>query len=409
MGNAACCSKSDGEFDKLATATGPELHSTEAVQVSDGGAMIISAGAGAAGEVVGVAEQGIYKVILDKGKGMKLGLDVDYMAERLVLPIMQITGGLAEDWNTHNPTMHIKKGDSITEVNGISGNVAVMLDKCKSEQVLHFTLARAMTYDSLVGDLENLINKKQCGPILIRLSWHDAGVFMTGKGGCPNAAMRHVQGGEAKFAANAGLPTVALTLLGPISQKYCPGLISHADLWALAANVAVRVMGGPDMVTRFGRPDAKSHSDGVTSQEGRLPDGDKGVDHLRAIFHAKGFSDEEIVALSGAHTVGRCHLGRSGFDGPWTEHPLKFDNAYYKEMLTKSYTSETTSKGCPQHRHAASGTMMLVADVALLQDPQFKVHVQTYADDQAAFFADFTKAWKKLQELGVESLLRDVL
>ena len=31
-----------------------------------------------------------------------------------------------------------------------------------------------------------------------------------------------------------------------------------------------------------------------------------------------GFNDQEIVALSGAHTLGRCHADRSGFVGPWT-------------------------------------------------------------------------------------------
>ena len=36
---------------------------------------------------------------------------------------------------------------------------------------------------------------------------------------------------------------------------------------------------------------------------GRLPDGDKGTDHLEEIFYPKGFDDTDIVALSGAHTV----------------------------------------------------------------------------------------------------------
>jgi len=29
----------------------------------------------------------------------------------------------------------------------------------------------------IIKDLKELINTKKCGPILIRLSWHDAGVY----------------------------------------------------------------------------------------------------------------------------------------------------------------------------------------------------------------------------------------
>lgn len=245
---------------------------------------------------------------------------------------------------------------------------------------------------NLVNDLEALITEKECGPILIRLNWHgkcrrgsrppplppalttahtggltapapraaDAGVFSTGElsGGCPNAVMRFTDGGEGTFGANAGLPDVALGLLKPITEKYADtGLISNADLWTLAANTAIKVMGGPDVPTRFGRSDAKTSAESVESQVGRLPDGDKGIDHLRDIFHPKGFSDKDIVALSGAHTVGKCNLDRSGFDGPWTEGFLKFDNTYFKEMLEKTYTMGESAKGCPQNMHE-SGTIM---------------------------------------------------
>ena len=30
--------------------------------------------------------------------------------------------------------------------------------------------------------------------------------------------------------------------------------------------------------------------------------------------------------------MGACHWDRSGFEGPWTEQPLKFDNAYFTEV-----------------------------------------------------------------------------
>ena len=178
-------------------------------------------------------------------------------------------------------------------------------------------------------------------------------------------------------------------------------------MWALAANVAIEVMGGPSIPTRFGRKDAKDASESVESQVGRLPDGDKGADHLRAIFNPKGFDDRDIVVLSGAHTVGSCHLDRSGFDGKWTEDDRKFDNAYFTELLNKKYEKETTVKGCPQFRCKDQDTMMLISDLALLDEP-FRQYVELYAKDQKVFFDDFAVAWVKLQELGCRGL-RDSL
>ena len=51
---------------------------------------------------------------------------------------------------------------------------------------------------NLIQFWQELVKTKQCGPILVRLSWHDAGVFSDGrlKGGCPNAVMRFTDAGE---------------------------------------------------------------------------------------------------------------------------------------------------------------------------------------------------------------------
>lgn len=170
----------------------------------------------------------------------------------------------------------------------ISENITrILLEKpANAVKRLGELLQRSGMLADLKDELKELLRMKQCGPILIRLSWHDAGKFSTGKlsGGCPNAAMRFAGEGEGAFGANAGLPTVALELLKPITDKYVPVLISHADLWALAANVAIEEMGGPRVATRFGRVDATTSSDSVESQEGRLPDGDKGEEHLQALL-----------------------------------------------------------------------------------------------------------------------------
>lgn len=45
--------------------------------------------------------------------------------------------------------------------------------------------------------------------------------------------------------------------------------------------------------------------------------------------------------------------------------------------------------------------MMLPADLALIQDPAFRKIVELYAKDETAFFVDFSAAFAKLLELGV--------
>ena len=38
-----------------------------------------------------------------------------------------------------------------------------------------------MSIDDIKADIKAIISEKNCGPIFIRLSWHDAGVYSTGK------------------------------------------------------------------------------------------------------------------------------------------------------------------------------------------------------------------------------------
>ncbi|XP_048425271.1 L-ascorbate peroxidase 1, cytosolic-like [Pyrus x bretschneideri] len=119
--------------------------------------------------------------------------------------------------------------------------------------------------------------------------------------------------------------------------------------------------------------------------EGRLPDATKGNDHLRDVFcKTMGLSDKDIVALSGGHTLRRCHKERSGFEGPWTPNPLIFDDSYFKVLL-----------GGDQE-----GLLMLPSDKAPLDDPVFRPLVEKYAADEDAFFADYAEAHMKLSELG---------
>jgi catalase (peroxidase I) len=254
--------------------------------------------------------------------------------------------------------------------------------------------------DAVTKELTELITSKGCGPILIRLAWHDAGTYdaSTQTGG-PRGCMRFSEEkSEANFGANAGLG-VARDLLEPIKSGVAKDM-SYADLWALAAGVAVKVMGGPDIPFRAGRKDADTVDASV--EEGRHPAADQGCPHLRSVFGRMGMTDRDIVALSGAHTVGSCHADRSGFEGPWTADPLKFDNAYFKDLLEKEWIPTTSSKGNPQLKDGPDGKlMMLLTDVAMLSDDVMKPIVEEYAKDEQVFFDDFAKAFQKLLELGV--------
>ena len=112
-----------------------------------------------------------------------------------------------------------------------------------------------------------------------------------------------------------------------------------------------------------------------------------------------GFDDREIVALSGGHTLGRCHKVRSGFDGPWTQDPLKFDNSYFVNLVTFTW-SKRKWDGPEQYEDSSKRFMMLPTDIALKTDPHFRVHVERYAADESAFRAEFAVAFAKLLALG---------
>ncbi|KAI1472633.1 heme peroxidase [Daldinia caldariorum] len=252
------------------------------------------------------------------------------------------------------------------------------------------------------------------GPVLVRLAWHSAGTYCaaTNTGGSNGAGMRYEkEGGD---PANAGLQH-ARAFLEPLKARF--PWITYADLWTLAAVVAIREMGGPDVAWRGGRTDFAD--DSKVPPRGRLPDGAQGAAHLRAVFHRMGFDDREIVALSGAHNLGRCHADRSGFHGKWVNNPTRFSNQYYKLLLANDWKTTTLPNGVTQFAYVEEdddgedataeengekpeGLMMLPTDMALLSDPGFRPWVERYAADKDLFFEHFAGVFAKLFELGIK-------
>lgn len=215
-------------------------------------------------------------------------------------------------------------------------------------------------------------------PIMVRLAWHDAGTYNSKDNtGGANASIRFKT--ENSHGANNGL-NIAMDLLAPIKTAYPQ--ISYADLFQLSSVAGIEYSGGPVIPFRMGRPDAVEQ---LCTPDGRLPDATKRMGHLRDVFYRMGLSDKDITALSGAHTLGRAHEERSGFDGPWTKIPVTFDNSYFVEILKDEPDPDL---------------LRLTSDLALLDIPETRALCELYAKDQSAFFADYVDAHVKLSELG---------
>eukprot|EP01006_Ploeotia_vitrea_P011162 TRINITY_DN29772_c0_g1_i1.p1 TRINITY_DN29772_c0_g1~~TRINITY_DN29772_c0_g1_i1.p1 ORF type:complete len:306 (-),score=21.12 TRINITY_DN29772_c0_g1_i1:48-965(-) len=274
---------------------------------------------------------------------------------------------------------------------------------------------RARELVELHSALSKFINAQNCHPIMVRLAWHDSGTFdkkilRWPQCGGANGSIRFQE--ELGHGANAGL-IKAINFLKPFKTQF--PTVSWADLIQMASAVSIELAGGPRIAMRYGRVDAE-----VCPPEGNLPGaaapfGDgapNAATHLGNVFHRMGFSDQEIVALSGAHTLGRAFKERSGTvqegygkgtsytsqgaqargDGKagigmpggrsWTEKWLRFDNSYY------------------QRTGDASKLLWLPTDQAISEASQYKEHFQRYAKDQRTFFEEYAAAHKKLSELG---------
>jgi cytochrome c peroxidase len=233
------------------------------------------------------------------------------------------------------------------------------------------------------------------GPVLLRLAWHASGTYdkESKTGGSNYATMRFEP--EAQHDANAGL-NVARELLEKVKQEF--PWISYGDLWTLAGVAAIQEMAGPKIPWRPGRIDGFAAQ---ATPDGRLPDASQGADHLRNIFYRMGFNDQEIVALSGAHALGRCHVDRSGFQGPWTFSPTTVTNDYFKLLFQETWVWKKWTGPKQLEDKKTKSLMMLPTDYVLVQDKSFKKFAKAYADSQELWFKDFSSVVSRLFELGV--------
>ena len=292
--------------------------------------------------------------------------------------------------------------------------------------------ALSVTKDDLSGAMkmiDGILDEKNCGPVFVRLAWHDSGTYddsIKGEWPAAGGAIGSIRfEPEINHGANAGLAG-AVKLLEPVKEAFPE--VSYADIFQMASARAIELASGPKLGVKYGRVDASGPEQ--CSPEGNLPDAEAGDNgkyggtsgtkstedttpngHLRKVFYRMGLNDEEIVALSGAHTFGRAYKDRSGLgaektkftdgskqiraDGKeakytpggssWTDRWLVFDNSYFKIIPDEDADKEL---------------LKLSSDCTLFDDEDFKPFAEKFRDSQDEFFKSYAAAHKKLSELG---------
>ncbi|TKW09069.1 hypothetical protein SEVIR_6G067500v4 [Setaria viridis] len=85
-------------------------------------------------------------------------------------------------------------------------------------------------------------------------------------------------------------------------EKACPGVVSCADILALATRAAVVALNGPTWPLLLGRRDSTTANQDEANTD--LPSPGSDLDNLIAAFDKKGFNASELVALSGFDDFG---------------------------------------------------------------------------------------------------------
>ncbi|CAI0405285.1 unnamed protein product [Linum tenue] len=196
-------------------------------------------------------------------------------------------------------------------------------------------------------------------------------------------------------------------------EQQCPGVVSCADIVAMAARDAVFFAGGPVYEIPKGRKDGKRSKIEDTIN---LPSPFLNASELIRTFGQRGFSAQEMVALSGNVSQPKSPLKYLEFEfressrlsnpdptmmdtnfatslsktcaaGDKAEQPFDvtrntFDNLYYNTLSRK--------------------TGLLFSDQTLYSNPKTRNVVNGYAFNQAMFFLDFQQAMVKMGKLDVK-------
>ncbi|PIN10143.1 Peroxidase [Handroanthus impetiginosus] len=255
------------------------------------------------------------------------------------------------------------------------------------------------------------------GAKLLRVHYHDCFVR-----GCDASILLDTVGtNQSEKEARPNLTLGGFEVIDEIKtrvERVCPGIVSCADILALAARDAVSFPFKKSLWdVDTGRKDGRVSL--VSDVTGNLPSPFSDFQTLSNIFLSKDLDINDLVALSGAHTIGVAHCSsfsrRLNFTGKGDSDPsLDPDYAAFLKRQCPNPPNATTTVGMDpnstlsfdSHYFSAVNRNqgLFQSDAALLTNTT-SAKIVTQFESPAAFLTQFRRSMMKMG--GIQVLVGD--
>lgn len=274
----------------------------------------------------------------------------------------------------------------------------------------YYELSCPSVYSIVKAEVQKAVKaEKRMAASLVRLHFHDCFV-----NGCDGSVLldNSTEFVSEKFARGNVNSLRGFEVIDNIKkalEKACPRTVSCADILAIAYRDSVVAVGlVPEYAVPLGRRDSLFSN--ITLANLNLPGPNFNLAQLKDNFDNVGLDETDLIALSGAHTIGRVSCGnirRSGViddtgsnadfrkrlealcpaGGPQNvtqdldyKTPDKFDNSYYKNLMR------------------GEGAIRSDQTLQSTEGPN-KALVKAFANNQPKFFAQFAKSSIKMSNI----------
>ncbi|XVF13901.1 hypothetical protein REPUB_Repub09cG0009600 [Reevesia pubescens] len=254
-------------------------------------------------------------------------------------------------------------------------------------------------------------------PTTLRLFFHDCFVE-----GCDASVMIASPNGDAEKDASENLSLAGDGFDTVIKAKKaveakCPRIVSCADILAIATRDVIVLAGGPSFKVELGR------RDGLVSKasrvSGKLPEAKFNLSQLNNIFAKNNLTQTDMIALSGAHTVGFSHCS------PFANRLYSFSPSSSVDPDMDPVYAQQLKEACPQNvdpstaidmdpvtprafdnqyfKNLVAKKGLFTSDEVLFTNPASKPTVVRFSKKQNIFKEAFIIAMRKLGRVGVKT------